>query len=223
MHMSRWFNWFVAFITAVASIFGIGQFFGVDWKWITQQVTEHYIFAAISIVSLTIFVWSLRALWRRSRITPENVQPRVRQWLDAFNLGNRPIPDPQWDFGYEVTLQTGIPILVVRTRNNPHYLTLVCRIDLVQDHGNAYQRLSAQEQLRFRHAVRLEAAKSKIAYGANDTWNNLTIEKRIPITKDLTEAYLLDSLGEINFSVIVIGETIESLLESVRQRSPDPG
>jgi hypothetical protein len=182
------------------------------------------VFAAISIVSLTIFVWSLRALWRRSQITPENVQPRVRQWLDAFNLGNRQLPpDPQWDFGYEVTLQTGVPILVVRARNHPHYLTLLCRIDLGPDHRSAYQGLSEREQHRLRHGVRLEAAKSKIAYDADPTWDSLTIEKRIPITNDLTEAYLLDSLGEINFAAIVIIETIVSFLESVTQRSPDSG
>src|ERR1700687_5832610 len=102
---SRLFNWFLVFISAVASVFGIGQFFGIDWKWIREQVTAHYIFGVISVVSLVVFVWSVRALWRRSRITPENVQQRVREWLDASAYPHTPAPSPGiWHFGFRVTM-----------------------------------------------------------------------------------------------------------------------
>lgn len=125
-------------------------------------------------------------------------------------------------FGYEVTLVTGIPISVFRTISHPHYLTLVCVIEISPDHRNAYQRLSEAEQHRFIRKVRLEAAKAKIAYQPDDTWTKLAIERRIPITSNLTEAYLLDSLGEVNFAALVMIEMIGSLLEDSRPPSSTP-
>src|SRR5438552_7304872 len=121
-------------------------FFGLDAKSIGrawQAMSAHYIFAIAAAAFFVIFVATLYYLWDNSRITPENVRPRVRQWLDAFSLGNRWISDVQQraHFGYEVTLVTGIPISVFRTIGHPHYLTLMCVIEISPEHRSAYQRL----------------------------------------------------------------------------------
>jgi hypothetical protein len=92
---SRW-SAITGKIIAVGSFIGwlvsMLIFFGLDAKTIGkvwQAMSAHYIFAVVAVAFFLIFVAALYYLWDSSRITPENVQPRVRQWLDAFSLGNR--------------------------------------------------------------------------------------------------------------------------------------
>ena len=123
--------------------------------------------------------------------------------LIAFSLGNRLVPNDIWHFAYEVALQSGVPILIARVRSHPHYLTLLCRVEIAGKHRTAYEKLSPAEQNRVQRQVRLEAAKSKIGYQPDPEWKTLIIEKRIPITKDLTEAKLYDSIDDVNFGALI--------------------
>jgi hypothetical protein len=49
-------------------------------------------------------------------ITPENIEPKIRQWLDSFGLGTRRMSEPKCFFAFEVTAVTGVPIAVLPQR-----------------------------------------------------------------------------------------------------------
>src|SRR5207245_3078617 len=128
-------------------------------------------------------------------------------------LSTRKLTEPAHHFAYEVRAHTGIPLVVVRTKEHPRYITLLSKIGLGPNHMDLFKKLSKSENARFRNELLLQAAKSKIGYQADPTFENVTIEKRLPITSDLSEANLMDSIGDIHFSAIVILNTIISMLD----------
>ncbi|SRR6266496_2433036 len=207
---SRW-RTIVGRIVAIGGFIGclasVLAFLGIDAKSIEKAwsaMSTHYIFALLSITCFLVFVFSLYYLWRSSRITPENVEPRIREWLDAFSLGTRVLNEPAHHFAFEVMAHTGIPLAVLRTREHPRYITLLSKIGLGPEHKGLFDRLSPPDQKRFRIELMLDAAKAKIGYQADPTFENFSIEKRLPITSDLSEANLMDAVGEIHFSALVL-------------------
>jgi hypothetical protein len=180
---------------------------GIDVKAVERAwsvMSTHYVLAVLSVAFFVIFAVASYYLWQNSRITPENVEPRIREWLDAFSLGTRVLNEPAHHFAYEVMAHTGIPLVVVRTREHPRYITLLSKIGLGTEDKDSFDRLSEPEKKRFRIELNLEASKAKIGYQADSTFENLAIEKRLPITSDLSEANLMDAIGEIHFSTLVL-------------------
>ncbi len=195
-------------------------FFGVDAHALRNAVEEmkaHSIFLILLIVSLLVFLTGLYLLWKRARITPENVEPKIREWLDAFRLGRRILNEPNYHFGFEATLQTGIPVGILRTRDHPHYITLVSRLAFTAEQKDVFDNLSKPERERFIRELRLEGAKSKISFAADPQLKTIIIERRIPITKTLTEADLFENLDSANFSAIVILDTMAAAIDQRRE------
>jgi hypothetical protein len=224
--MSEKWNTLFLWLGGIASFLIILGFFGIDvlMRRAVQGMKTHYILLSIGLlVSLGIFATGLYFKLSSIKITTDNVELRIRQWLDSFGLGTRKMSEPNCFFAFEVTAQTGIPIAVLRTKGHSHYITLASRIGVGTEHKAAFDKLSESEKSQFIRRVRLEAAKAKIAYSPDTSFETLTIEKRLPITNNFSEADLLDGIGEINFSAIIVLDTIASLLDSgVKQPSSTP-
>lgn len=155
-------------------------------------------------------------------VTPENIEPRIGEWLDSFSLGRRKLANETAHFELEVKSPTGVPIAVLRTKGHPHYITLVCKIELGEEHKVLFDKLSLLEKTQFVRRLRLDAAKARIAYSFDLSGGKITIEKRLPITNTFSEAYLIDGLSEVNFSALVVMETAASLLEEAKQPASIP-
>jgi hypothetical protein len=197
-----------SFIGCLASVLG---FFGIDVKAVEKAwdaMTTHSVLALLSVVFFLIFIAASYYLWQNSRITPENVEPRIREWLDAFSLATRVLNEPAHHFAYEVTAHTGIPLVVLRTKEHPRYITLISKMSLGPEHADLLNQLSKSDQKLFRHELILEAAKAKIGYQSDTAFENVIIEKRLPITSDLSEANLIDAISEVHFSALVILNTV---------------
>jgi len=61
--------------------------------------------------------------------------------------------------------------------------------------------------------MRLECGRSKIEYHSNKKLEFVCIHKQLPITPDLTEAHLINSISEVNFAAIVVMETVNGLIK----------
>ena len=86
-----------------------------------------------------------------------------------------------------------------------------------------YDKFSESEKQEFIRQVRLEAAKAKVAFSVKGNFEDLLIEKRLPITDKFSESDLIEGIGEVNFSAIVVLDTIGSYLEhKLKQPSPTP-
>jgi hypothetical protein len=165
-----------------------------------------------------LFAWAVVATARRGRprylITPENIEMNVRNWLDATEVNVRRLPaDANIHFGFEVTTVSGTPLGILRARGDDRYLTFVTRIALSPEHKQVYDGMTEIEKVRMRRSFRLEAAKAKIEFMATPDLTPITIQSRLPITETLTEADFLVAINEVNFSSILVRETLGLALE----------
>jgi len=190
--------------------------------WLTKGLAAWQFFGVILILAIFL-AWSVAAtvafIYHRPTgktiepVTPENIEPRIGEWLDSFSLGRRKLVNETAHLELEVKSQTGVPIALLRTKEHPHYVTLVCKIDLGEQHKPLFDKLSQIEKTKLLRRLRSEAAKAKIAYTFDLSGGNIAIEKRMPITNTFSEADLIDGFSDVNFSAIIVGETVASLLE----------
>jgi hypothetical protein len=139
----------------------------------------------------------------------------------AHAIQRQRLSEPSCHFAYKVELQTNVPVLILRTRDHDHYLTLISNVGFTPEQKTLFDNLSEPDKQAFIREIRLEAAKAKIATSldrASYLWN---IERRVPITAQLTEADLLDNLGEVNYSTLILIDTMAQALER-RQRTQPP-
>ena len=159
---------------------------------------------------------------RSAAITPQNVESKITEWVDAFGLARQKLSDPSFRFAYKVVAQTNVPVLVIRTKDHDHYLTLISNVGFTPEQKTLFDNLSEPQKEAFIREIRLEAAKAKIATSLDRQSSLWTIERRVPITPQLTEADLLDNLGEVNYSALILIDTMADALERRQRIQPPP-
>ena len=109
----------VGFVGALVAMLG---FFGIDAKAIGkawEAMSAHYVFLILAVAFFLVFVMALYYLWQNSRITPDNIESRITEWLDAFGLTRQRLSEqhiilrirslykltfPWWFFARETTI-----------------------------------------------------------------------------------------------------------------------
>jgi hypothetical protein len=219
--MSGQWRTIIGRIVAVGSFIGwfvsMLIFFGVDAKAIGkawQSMSAHYVFAILAASFFLIFVMALYYLWQNSRITPENIEPRITEWLDAFGLTRQKLSEPSCYFAYKVVVQTNVPLVVLRAKNHDRYLTFVSNVGFADEEKTLFNNLSEPKKEEFIRGMRLEAAKAEIGTSLDRSSYIWTIERRMPITANLTEADFIQNIDAVNYSVLIIIDTIGTLLRA---------
>jgi hypothetical protein len=196
-------------------------FFGIDAKAIRDQMTAHYLFLIGALAFSTLFTFGLYWWWRSSRVTTRNIEQKVRQWTDAFGLPSKVTPNDKFHFGIVVTLPSKLPVAIRRSKAHPSYLELRSRITTTDEQRAVFDEMTKKAQESVLRTIHLECGRSKIESHWNKTLEFVCIHKQIPITPDLTEARLIDSLNEMGFAVAVLGQTIHGLIKPPSVRGND--
>lgn len=109
------FDRFLFWLGTIASLIAIPCFFRIDaitiWNW-TADMSGRAVFLALS---LLILATGLFLRWRAQRVTPKNIQFKIREWLDTFNLAHRLHDFEPWHFTLVVTYNN-FPIFVGRPK-----------------------------------------------------------------------------------------------------------
>jgi len=155
---------------------------------------------------------------KRPKVTTENIESKVREWVDAFGWSTKKISDDSFYFGFEIRLKNNFPLALVRPRDHAQYLTLLATVAVDPEQKQIWEQLSPADQNTFRRELSLELAKAKIGNIANLP-NTITIEKLMPITETLTEASLVNAIQEVQFAMVLVGTTVTLGLE--RRKKPD--
>lgn len=191
-----------SFLGFVITILG---FWGVTAKEVGEFMTAHYLWLLGALASFTVFVWGIYLWWKSSRVRPDNVQARLRQWLDYYGLAHRVVPWESWHFGFEVTHPRQPVMFVYRQKGYGDYLAFQARITgITPEQRSAYNALTPEERIRFYAELSLEVARAEITFSSEQELATVTIEKWIPITPRLTAADVLEALNEIHFSSTLI-------------------
>jgi Uncharacterized conserved protein (DUF2299) len=141
-----------------------------------------------------------------------NVQQRIRNWLDRYNMTVKSVNDPDTYFFFIVTTDGGNKVAILRTKNQFSDYVEVRGVILASDQEKAVlAKFSDEEKTSVRLAIKLELARSVMGYKADkDVLEEVSIFKRVPITPSLNEEEIFKLVWEVEAmlnTLFVVGAT----------------
>jgi len=155
--------------------------------------------AVILVVSLA--NWIPYVYSRTSVVTTENVQGKVRQWLDAFHLASQELQNPEAYFTYVVTLNNGGKVVIQRLKAFEKYLVFTVRVTPDKPAQTLFESLDLRQRDRLKQELVLDLSRARVAMFVGENLSELGINTRLPITPTLTEAEFIGRLDEMDFAM----------------------
>lgn len=210
----------VSFLGAVCTALGLLPFFGIDGNWIWNQLTSMNGAKLFLVVSVLVLLTGLYLKWREKRVTPKNIQFKVRDWCDAFRLRVGMLDRPGTYFGWEITLSSGVIVWVLRTHAHDRYLTFATNAT-PEDQRAIFSKLDEDRQADFWRGLILETTRSRIEISRppNNQFGIL-VHEFVPITPDLSEADVILTIRRMDFDTCFVRNAVVALLSVTQQLSP---
>jgi hypothetical protein len=164
----------------------------------------------VSITAGTVLI----QLRRRVPFRIGEVESAIKSWVEAFGYGIRKLDIPDAYFAYQVTASDGNPVVVLRPTRLDRYLMLQRGVVLSDRHRQLFNELADKEAKRLVSEVRLRLAQANIQFShGGSTFTKIVVQKRIPLTEDLTEYKFVEAIVEIMCAYVIANETITQRLE----------
>jgi hypothetical protein len=129
-----------------------------------------------------------------SKITPDEIEPYVLQWLHRFNLTVKRDPINDFHFNYVVTTDGKRNVAVGRPiKDWPDYLTLAAGLTSSEEDQKMLNALSSKDRSAIAIDMKLELARSNMGY-SSFSLEGFVIFSRIRITADLGEPDLINAV-----------------------------
>lgn len=167
-------------------------------RWTIPAI--HGALASFFTLGLSLGVMALRRMPRLNNpTTSENVEARVRDWLDKFHLSVRRLQSNDTaHFHFVVSTTAGKTIGIARGRTEwPDYLEYIAIIGPTAEEKVIIERLSEKERRMAMWEMKLELARARMGYSGFASLDGFTMFKRIPITPTLNEALVIDTVWEM--------------------------
>jgi hypothetical protein len=190
-------------------------------SWGTPALYGSAVFALLSVGGLGVLgMVSELSRMRQPHLTPENVEQRIRGWLDNFGLSTKPLGKsdaPDSIFALQVTTDANLPIIVARQKELPRYVLLEVSIELSPEHRTMLSRLTGSQVNQLVRDVRAEMAKCTIPCRIVKPLEKVSVQRRLAITDDLTEDRFMERMDEMSFAFVVANDVIVQGLERMSE------
>lgn len=131
--------------------------------------------------------------------TLDNLESRIKQWLDNFSFEVKRASIPDAHFRYLITTDSQVTIILGRLRNELSSYILL-RIEVSPNDAEKAQiaKFSPEERAIAMVKTKIELNRARIGYsGFTSLDGGFAITKRIPISEKLSEDDLIEALAEI--------------------------
>ena len=155
-----------------------------------------------------------------AQTTPQNVEARVREWLDSFKIGSQREDDPNAHFVI-IAAVNGQRIAVIRPRQNDRYLQLRGGVFVSEEHGAALAKLPKSAAESVTRELVVEMARFKIAFTAiGMPVREINLFRVVPIYAGLTEGEFIKALDEVDSAALLVKASfVQSLERQIRLQS----
>ena len=211
------FSNFVSFIVGC----GVAYLEHEGSKWVPPLI-----FGALAWL-LTMGIWVVARVFknvpvRRMRITDNNLQEVLRNWLDDIGLKVQSAKEDAAEFIFIVTTDGGSVISILRHKTAfPEYLTF--RADFKNEvQSSEFSTFTVAEKAEARLAVKLELARAVMGYVSADVLCEFTLFKRIPISPSLSIEEVSRTLWEVEAALTSVFVTGAMMLLKKKNKTPSP-
>lgn len=148
---------------------------------------------------------------------PENIEDNIKAWSDDFSLGvQKQQSDDKFYFTYAISLPSGRTVMVGRAKQTGKYLNFQGNLTVAPEHEAILKNLSASQLEHFTDEINMEMARNKTGFALmSGQTRAIVVAKAVPITNNLNEDLFLNSLNEIDTSILVAREAVRLALEHI--------
>lgn len=207
-------------------------FKGKGAPWVTPLMyglgASALVFAMlVGLVSLSSLSYFSRRV--KPQVTSDNVETKIKDWLYTFGASINKLSTseaPDTIFAMRARPKgSGIPITIQRPRDIPHYVVIQAAITLGPEEKTLRAMLSKRQIQELDLELQAEMARAKIGYQplkpSASLLDGLLVERRIPITDDLTEDAFMQRFEEVQYDIAVANSTmILGLRRKVHETQP---
>jgi Uncharacterized conserved protein (DUF2299) len=132
-------------------------------------------------------------------VTVDNVQHRLRDWLDKYNMTVKSISDSVSHFFFIVTTDGGKKISILRTKDQfSDYISVKGLITAGPEEKKYLETLTEDEKVAASLAMKLELSRAVMGYRTDKgILEDVTIFKRVPIGPALNEEEIFKLVWEV--------------------------
>jgi hypothetical protein len=199
-------NWLAALVVA------IGTFLVAYLKAKRPSWANVVLYGLAAFCLLVVSFWAFKSMAvlpkEIPQVTANNVETNIRAWLDHFQLGTKKISDPDSHFSYIVTLRNGTLVTLKHVKNFDNYITLLANLEISPEQKIQLAGLKKEQLNLLIHEVVLELSRTKAEGMILNPLQNVLLERRVPITNNLTEDIFIERLNEVGFVLNAARETI---------------
>lgn len=163
-------------------------------------------------------------IWRRlpkptPEVTPENVEANIRAWLDSFRLSVKREDNPIALFTLVATPDNGMPIVIWRPKALDRYVIVEATITISPEDKPLFDNLPAEEKGIFATRLSVELSRASMGFVMDlDKSNVIGLQRRLPITADLTESNLMTTVDEVGNARLRALRTLTLMLFDIKKQ-----
>ena len=133
------------------------------------------------------------------RITTDNIEQKVRHWLDRSNLTVQRAPQAETHFRFLISTDGGKKVVLGRLKNDwSDYLNFRADLGPTEDEIKTLASLSEDQKTDALLALKLELARAQVGYsGLVSLDSGFAIFKRLPISHSMSEDEFIDVIWEL--------------------------
>jgi len=183
----------ISMMTTGAVLF-LGSAGGAIWKSVREQPVPWTFLILIGLAGIILLLAATIKLVRTDKSEQpsesNNVEQRLKQWIDAHGFTNGFIPN-----GIRVLIPPRFIVTIRRQKNRPSWLMLNSSIRISEQQRELFDKMPKEKKMSLFRAVRIECGRSKIDHHVHkDSQKFVCIQKQIRIT-DLKESLVIDSIN----------------------------
>jgi len=189
------------------------------YQFFTKQPLQWIVlivFVIFGVVALFLIVISHRRSSAVSgSLSHDNIDQRVKEWINSRFPRNATLTDDKLHFQFMVEASKHIGVDIIRSKARPTYITLKNRIITSSEQRSHFSKMPEKKRESVLQTIQIESRRSKLEphWDRGNKLEFICLHKDIPITPELTEYRLIDSINDVKFAHGVIHRTINNLLK----------
>lgn len=179
-----------------------------------------YALAASALMAILLFAVNAQRSFvsdQSSKTSIDNVESRLRGWLDSFGLTVQKRNDTTATefFRYGIVMTNGDRIDITRLRERDRYIVLYSHIVFPQSEWSKFTPAQLQQ---VSGAISLELARARVGYTSTKPHSDWLLEKRIPISPTLSEGELIAAIDGMDSAMVSVQAIAAMTLQGAKIR-----
>jgi hypothetical protein len=187
---------------------------GSSWAVPIMYGLGSYALIMIGLVSLQVWLSPPSMI---ERITPDNAESHIHDWLDTLGVSVQRQTDPATYFQLMIALQDGDHVLIKRGKDRDRYISFMGRVDLSPEHAQIVAKLTPAQAIHMFDEVMLEMARSGIGFAiihpsAIGQVQAVVVTRSVPLTEGLNADTIVSAIDKIDSGMLLAREAIRLAL-----------